>query len=105
MLIMSSAIFSADKPFTHPIIPQKKLIYFLDAFPEIKKTMVRSDIDSTWNYHFVDPNNQIIFKTISMLLNKNMLVSPITLKSYLPSSDVDFDNLKYELDKVEYKNK
>ena len=24
--------------------------------------------------HFVDPNNQIIFKTISMLLNKNMLV-------------------------------
>ena len=45
--------------------------------------------------HFVDPNNQIIFKTISMLLNKNMLVSPITLKSYLPANDVDFDNLKY----------
>jgi replicative DNA helicase len=45
--------------------------------------------------HFVDPNNQIIFKTISMLLNKNMLVSPITLKSYLPSNDIDFDNLKY----------
>ena len=45
--------------------------------------------------HFVDPNNQIIFKTISMLLNKNMLVSPITLKSYLPADDIDFDNLKY----------
>ena len=30
-----------------------------------------------------------------MLLNKNMLVSPITLKSYLPSNDFDFDNLKY----------
>ena len=45
--------------------------------------------------HFVEPNNQIIFKTISMLLNKNMLVSPITLKSYLPSNDFDFDNLKY----------
>tara|TARA_B100000700_G_scaffold330697_1_gene458396 strand:- start:1026 stop:2531 length:1506 start_codon:yes stop_codon:yes gene_type:complete len=45
--------------------------------------------------HFVEPNNQIIFKTISMLLNKNMLVSPITLKSYLPSNDYDFDNLKY----------
>ena len=41
--------------------------------------------------HFVDPNNQIIFKTISMLLNKNMLVSPITLKSYLPANDIDFD--------------
>ena len=37
--------------------------------------------------HFVEPNNQIIFKTIAMLLNKNMLVSPITLKSYLPSND------------------
>ena len=45
--------------------------------------------------HFVEPNNQIIFKTISILLNKNMLVSPITLKSYLPSNDYDFDNLKY----------
>ena len=45
--------------------------------------------------HFVDPNNQIIFKTIAMLLNKNMLVSPITLKSYLPTNDIDFDNLKY----------
>ena len=41
--------------------------------------------------HFVEPNNQIIFKTISMLLNKNMLVSPITLKSYLPSNDFDFN--------------
>ena len=45
--------------------------------------------------HFVDSNNQIIFKTISTLLNKNILVSPITLKSYLPSNDLNFDNLKY----------
>ena len=52
--------------------------------------------------HFVDPNNQIIFKTISMLLNKNMLVSPITLKSYLPADDIDFDN-PYQRSFSEYK--
>ena len=34
--------------------------------------------------HFVDQNNKIIFKTIKNLLEKNILVSPITLKNYLP---------------------
>jgi len=69
---MSSKIFSADKPFTQPIIPQKKLIYFLDPFPKIKKTMVRADIDSTWNYHFVDPNNN---KKAEVLVKKVTIVT------------------------------
>ena len=38
---------------------------------------------------FVDPNNQIIFKTISMLLNKNMLHS-ITVVSSSFYSFLDF---------------
>ncbi len=47
--------------------------------------------------HFVDDTNKIIFLTIKNLLDKNILVSPITLKNYLPE---DFDNL----DKVSYLN-
>ena len=34
--------------------------------------------------HFVDETNKIIFTTIKNLLDKNILVSPITLKNYLP---------------------
>ena len=33
--------------------------------------------------HFTDENNKIIYKTIKNLLDKNSLVSPITLKNYL----------------------
>ncbi len=43
--------------------------------------------------HFVDENNQIIYKTIKSLLEKNILVSPVTLKNYL--SDNNIDNIKY----------
>ena len=45
--------------------------------------------------HFVDENNQIIFKQIKELLNKNILVSPITLKSYLPEKDFGLEITKY----------
>ena len=46
--------------------------------------------------HFVEPNNQIIFKNNLNVVEQNMLVFiSITLKSYLPSNDLDFDNLKY----------
>ena len=37
--------------------------------------------------HFVDQNHQIIFKQIKDLLNKNILVSPITLKNYLSENE------------------
>ena len=51
--------------------------------------------------HFVDETNKIIFTTIKNLLDKNILVSPITLKNYLPE---DNNNLNiYHLDK-NYKN-
>ena len=40
--------------------------------------------------HFVDETNKIIFSTIKSLLDKNILVSPITLKNYLPEEN---DNL------------
>jgi len=46
---------------------------------------------------FVDETNRIIFSTIKNLLDKNTLVSPITLKNYLPE-----DNEK--LNKVDYLN-
>ena len=46
--------------------------------------------------HFTDPNNQHIFSTIKKLLDKNILVTPITLKSYLnEDNDLDFDNSAY----------
>ena len=40
-------------------------------------------------------NNKIIFKTIKNLLDKNILVSPITLKNHLENNDIKFDNIKY----------
>jgi len=45
--------------------------------------------------HFTNKNNKIIFKTITNLLDKNILVSPITLKNHLDNSDIKFDNIKY----------
>ncbi len=43
--------------------------------------------------HFVDEQNKLIFKTIKDLLDKNILVSPITLKNYLPNDNEN--NIKY----------
>ncbi len=45
--------------------------------------------------HFVDNNNKVIFKTIRTLLDKNILVSPITLKNYLPDDNNRENNVKY----------
>jgi len=46
--------------------------------------------------HFVDLNNKNIFKTIKKLLDKNILVTPITLKNYLEENDKNsFDNYTY----------
>ena len=46
--------------------------------------------------HFTDPKNKHIFSTIKKLLDKNILVSPITLKNYLDeNNEIDFDNAKY----------
>jgi len=46
--------------------------------------------------HFIDLNNKNIFKTIKRLLDKNILVTPITLKNYLEENDKDsFDNHTY----------
>ena len=46
--------------------------------------------------HFIDLNNKKIFKTIRMLLDKNILVTPITLKNYIEEDDqIDFDNFTY----------
>ncbi len=45
--------------------------------------------------HFVNDNNKFIFKTIKALLDKNILVSPITLKNYLPKDEESVDNVKY----------
>ena len=35
----------------------------------------------------VDKTNKIVFTTIKNLLDKNILVSPITLKNYLPDDN------------------
>ena len=45
--------------------------------------------------HFVDETNKIIFSTIKNLLDKNILVSPITLKNYLPENKNDFNKVNY----------
>ena len=45
--------------------------------------------------HFVDQNHQLIFKQIKELLNKNILVSPITLKNYLSENDFGLEITKY----------
>ena len=45
--------------------------------------------------HFVDDFNKVIYKTIRDLLEKNILVSPITLKNYLPENNNVINNLEY----------
>tara|TARA_B100000579_G_scaffold385268_1_gene356255 strand:- start:1622 stop:3127 length:1506 start_codon:yes stop_codon:yes gene_type:complete len=45
--------------------------------------------------HFVDQGHQLIFKHIRELLNKNILVSPITLKNYLSENDFGVEITKY----------
>ncbi len=45
--------------------------------------------------HFVDETNKIIFSTIKNLLDKNVLVSPITLKNYLPEDKNNLNKITY----------
>jgi len=46
--------------------------------------------------HFVDLNNKNIFQKIKSLLDKNILVTPITLKNYLEENDNEsLDNFTY----------
>ena len=45
--------------------------------------------------HFVDENYKIIFSTIKKLLDKNILVSPITLKNYLPDDENNSNKIDY----------
>ncbi len=45
--------------------------------------------------HFVDETNRIIFSTIIDLLDKNILVSPITLKNYLPEDNEKLNKVNY----------
>jgi len=45
--------------------------------------------------HFVDETNKMIFSTIKNLLEKNVLVSPITLKNYLPDDNNNYNKLNY----------
>ncbi len=45
--------------------------------------------------HFVDQSHQIIFRQIKDLLNKNILVSPITLKNYLSENEFGKEITKY----------
>ncbi len=45
--------------------------------------------------HFVDETNKIIFTTIKNLLDKNILVSPITLKNYLPEDNNNLNKVSY----------
>ena len=46
-------------------------------------------------HHFVDEANKIIFSTIKNLLDKNILVSPITLKNYLPEDKNNINKINY----------
>ena len=45
--------------------------------------------------HFVDETNKVIFSTIKNLLDKNVLVSPITLKNYLPEDNDNLNKVNY----------
>ncbi len=44
---------------------------------------------------FVDQTNKLIFSTIKNLLEKNILVSPITLKNYLPEDNNNINKVNY----------
>ena len=45
--------------------------------------------------HFVDETNKIIFSTIKSLLDKNILVSNITLKNYLPEENDNLNKVNF----------
>ena len=45
--------------------------------------------------HFVDETNKVVFTTIKNLLDKNILVSPITLKNYLPENNDNLNKVNY----------
>ena len=45
--------------------------------------------------HFVDETHKVIFLTIKNLLDKNILVSPITLKNYLPEDNKNLNKVNY----------
>ena len=45
--------------------------------------------------HFVEQSHQIIYRQIRELLNKNILVSPITLKNYLSENEFGIEITKY----------
>ena len=44
---------------------------------------------------FVDENNRKIFEIIKSFLDKNMLVSPVTLKNHISNHDKDLDSIDY----------
>ena len=50
--------------------------------------------------HFTDQNNIKIFTTIKRLLDKNILVTPITLKNYLEEGDKEIFNSYTYLNKI-----
>ncbi len=45
--------------------------------------------------HFIDETNKTIYSTIKKLLDKNILVSPITLQNYLPDDNNSFNKLNF----------
>ena len=44
---------------------------------------------------FVDETNKVIFSTIKSLLDRNILVSPITLKNYLPENNNNINKVNF----------
>ena len=44
---------------------------------------------------FVDETNKVIFSTIKSLLDRNILVSPITLKNYLPEDNNNINKVNF----------
>jgi len=53
-------------------------------------------VDFLTEDHFTDNNNRKIFSTIKNLLDKNILVTPITLKNHLEENNDDqYDNFTY----------
>ncbi len=44
---------------------------------------------------FVDETNKVIFSTIKTLLDRNILVSPITLKNYLPEDNNNINKVNF----------
>ena len=54
--------------------------------------------------HFTNQDNKKIFSTIKQLLDKNILVSPITLKNYLEENNENsMDNYTYLNQQIKFK--